>query len=165
MQDKKTEILNKALELTLNHGKCLLTHEQIGLDLGGLDTYETFDDLSGKKVAVQQGTTGDLSVTEGDEKCVVKGVDVKRMNKGADAVVDLMNGGVDAVVIDALPAEQFVKAHSDELKVVVDEAVVEEYAIAMPKGQEELKEAVNKALADIKADGTLDQLAEQYDAK
>ena len=126
---------------------------------------KTFDDLSGKKVAVQQGTTGDLSVTEGDEKCVVKGVDVKRMNKGADAVVDLMNGGVDAVVIDALPAEQFVKAHSDELKVVVDEAVVEEYAIAMPKGQEELKEAVNKALADIKADGTLDQLAEQYDAK
>ena len=129
------------------------------------DEIKTFDDLSGKKVAVQQGTTGDLSVTEGDEKCVVKGVDVKRMNKGADAVVDLMNGGVDAVVIDALPAEQFVKAHSDELKVVVDEAVVEEYAIAMPKGQEELKEAVNKALADIKADGTLDQLAEQYDAK
>ena len=37
--------LNKALELTLNHGKCLLTHEQIGLDLGGLDTYDTFDDL------------------------------------------------------------------------------------------------------------------------
>lgn len=37
--------LNKALELTLNHGKCLLTHEQIGLDLGGLDTYQTFEDL------------------------------------------------------------------------------------------------------------------------
>lgn len=126
---------------------------------------KTFDDLSGKKVAVQQGTTGDLSVTEGDEKCVVKGVEVKRMNKGADAVVDLMNGGVDAVVIDALPAEQFVKAHPDELKVVVDEAVVEEYAIAMPKGQDELKKAVNQALAEIKADGTLDQLAEEYDAK
>lgn len=37
--------LNKALELTLNHGKCLLTQEQIGLDLGGLDTYQTFEDL------------------------------------------------------------------------------------------------------------------------
>ena len=37
--------LNKALELTLNHGKCLLTHGQIGLDLGGLDTYQTFEDL------------------------------------------------------------------------------------------------------------------------
>lgn len=37
--------LNKALELTLNHGKCLLTHEQIGLNLGGLDTYQTFEDL------------------------------------------------------------------------------------------------------------------------
>lgn len=37
--------LNKALELTLNHGKCLLTDEQIGLDLGGLDTYQTFEDL------------------------------------------------------------------------------------------------------------------------
>ena len=37
--------LNKALELTLNHGKCLLTDEQIGLNLGGLDTYQTFEDL------------------------------------------------------------------------------------------------------------------------
>ena len=126
---------------------------------------KTFDDLSSKKVAVQQGTTGDLSVTEGDEKCVVDGVEVKRMNKGADAVVDLINGGVEAVVIDALPAEQFVNAHPDDIKVVVDEAVVEEYAIAMPKGQETLKEAVNKALAEVKEDGTLDKLAEQYDAK
>ena len=126
---------------------------------------KTFDDLSGKKVAVQQGTTGDLSVTEGDEKCVVDGVEVKRMNKGADAVVDLINGGVEAVVIDALPAEQFVNAHPDDIKVVVDDAVVEEYAIAMPKGQEALKEAVNKALAEVKEDGTLDKLAKQYDAK
>lgn len=129
------------------------------------DTIKTFQDLSGKKVAVQQGTTGDLTVTEGDEKCVVDGVTVKRMTKGADAVVDLINGGVDAVVIDALPAQQFVNAHADDLKLVVDEAVVEEYAIAMKKGQDDLLKAVNDALASIKEDGTLDKLAEQYDAK
>ena len=125
---------------------------------------KTFDDLSGKKVAVQQGTTGDLSVTEGDPTCVVNGVDVKRMNKGADAVVDLINGGVDAVVIDLLPAKEFVEAHPDDIKIVEDNAVVEHYAIAMPKGSDELKKAVNDALASIKEDGTLDQLKEQYDA-
>lgn len=125
---------------------------------------KTFDDLSGKKVAVQQGTTGDLSVTEGDPTCVVDGVTVKRMNKGADAVVDLINGGVDAVVIDLLPAKEFVEAHADELKIVEDDAVVEHYAIAMPKGSDDLKKAVNDALASIKEDGTLDQLKEQYGA-
>ena len=129
------------------------------------DSIKIFQDLSGKSVAVQQGTTGDLTVTEGDEKCVVNGVNVKRMNKGADAVVDLINGGVDAVVIDALPAQQFVKAHPDDIKVIVDDAVVEEYAIALPKGNDTLLKSVNEALASIKEDGTLDKLAEQYGAK
>ena len=128
------------------------------------DSIKTFQDLKGKKVAVQQGTTGDLMVTEGDESCVVEGVEVKRMNKGADAVLDLMNGGVDAVVIDANPAEQFVLANDGKIKIVTDEAVNEEYAIAIPKGETELKDAVNKALAEMKADGTMDKLAEQYDA-
>lgn len=128
------------------------------------DSIKTFQDLKGKKVAVQQGTTGDLMVTEGDESCVVEGAEVKRMNKGADAVLDLMNGGVDAVVIDANPAEQFVLANDGKIKIVTDEAVNEEYAIAIPKGETELKDAVNKALAEMKADGTMDKLAEQYDA-
>ena len=75
-----------------------------------------------------------------------------------------MNGGVDAVVIDANPAEQFVLANDGKIKIVTDEAVNEEYAIAIPKGETELKDAVNKALAEMKADGTMDKLAEQYDA-
>lgn len=125
----------------------------------------TFQDLKGKKVAVQQGTTGDLMLTEGDPACVVEGVNVKRMNKGADAILDLVNGGVDAVVIDANPAEEFVKANDGKLKIVTDEAAKEEYAIAIPKDKTELKDKVNKALAEIKEDGTLDKLAEQYGAK
>ena len=125
----------------------------------------SFADLSGKKVAVQQGTTGDLMITEGDENCIVEGVEVKRMNKGADAVLDLMNDGVDAVVIDALPAQEFVDANAGKIKIITDEVAKEEYAIALPKGKDELKDAVNKALEEIKADGTFDSIAEEYGAK
>lgn len=129
------------------------------------DTIKTFQDLKGKNVGVQQGTTGDLMISEGDSACIVEGVTVKRMNKGADAVLDLINGGVDAVVIDQNPAEEFVKANEGKIKVVTDEAANEEYAIAIPKSKQELKEAINGALKEMKEDGTLDQFAEQYGAK
>ena len=128
----------------------------------GLLCYLSFTDINSYKISKIENDY--LMVTEGDESCVVEGVEVKRMNKGADAVLDLMNGGVDAVVIDANPAEQFVLANDGKIKIVTDEAVNEEYAIAIPKGETELKDAVNKALAEMKADGTMDKLAEQYDA-
>lgn len=115
-------------------------------------------DLENKKIGVQLGTTGDFKVEE------IAGATATQYNKGVDAVNDLINGRVDAVIIDKNPALVFVDKFSDKL-VAIDgsefDFEVEKYAIAFPKGSE-LLEKVNQALADIKADGTFDELVKQY---
>jgi len=117
-------------------------------------------DLEGKKIGVQFGTTGDIIASES-----IEGAEVAQYNKGVDAVNDLINGRVEAVIIDKNPAEVFAEKFGDEVK-IIDGAEfgfeVEQYAIAMPKGDTVLVEAVNKALAELKEDGTFDALVAQY---
>ena len=119
----------------------------------------SYNDLQGTKIGVQMGTTGDFDASD------VPGSTVSRYNKGVDAVNDLLNGRLDCVIIDKNPAETFVSMHSDEL-VAVDGAQFdfeeEAYAIAMPKGDNELASAVNEALDALKADGTYDKLVSEY---
>ena len=82
-----------------------------------------------------------------------------------DAVNDLLNGRVDCVIIDKNPALVFASKFEDQL-VALDGAQfefgVEEYAIALPKGDTALAEKINAALEEIKADGTFDKLVETY---
>ena len=115
-------------------------------------------DLSGKKVGVQTGTTGDLFISD-DEN--LKDVTVERYSKGAEAVQALAQGKIDAVVIDNEPAKAFV-AQNKGLKILDAEYVQEDYAICISKKNDALKEKINKALAEIKADGTLDKIVKYY---
>lgn len=117
---------------------------------------KTEDDLVGKTVAVQEGTTGDLICSE-IENCTVD-----RYKKGADAVMTLKNGAVDAVMIDSSPAESFVAANNGELVAYPDDSSTEEYAIAVAKGDTELLEKINTGLKQIQEDGTFDKLVAQY---
>ncbi|MCR4907689.1 MAG: basic amino acid ABC transporter substrate-binding protein [Lachnospiraceae bacterium] len=123
----------------------------------------TYEDLSGKAIGVQLGTTGDFDASDIEE--ADSSTKVSRYNKGVDAVNDLLNGKVDCVIIDKNPAETFVSKHAEEL-VAVDGSQFgfeeESYAIAMPKGDKELVDAVNKALQEIKSEGTFDKLVEEY---
>lgn len=116
------------------------------------------DDLEGAKIGVQQGTTGDIYATdyEGDEAGTV----IARYLKGADAVQALKTNKIDCVIIDNLPAESFVSKNPD-LMILEEEFTVEEYAIALKKNSA-LTAKINDALAKLKADGTLDQIIENY---
>jgi len=76
-----------------------------------------FDDLSGKKIGVQLGTTGDTLVSDYEEDG--SGTVVERYNKGNDAILALKQGKIDAVVIDVQPAQSFVKTNS-ELMILTD---------------------------------------------
>ncbi|MCQ2082676.1 MAG: basic amino acid ABC transporter substrate-binding protein [Lachnospiraceae bacterium] len=120
---------------------------------------KTADDLVGKTIGVQLGTTGDFIAQD------IQDSTVSAYNKAVDAVNDLINGRVDVVIIDKNPALVFESKYSDSV-VAVDGAQygfeVEQYAIAMPKGNTELVEKVNKAIEELKADGTFDQLVEKY---
>ena len=117
------------------------------------------DDLTGKKIGVQIGTTGDIYVSdyEGDEF----GTTVERYNKGNDAISSLKNGKIDCVVIDEEPAKAFVKRNSD-LSILEEEFTVEEYAICISKKNTELKDEINAALRELKEDGTLQKIIDNY---
>lgn len=119
-------------------------------------------DLAGKVVGVQQGTTGDTYCTDEDKKNNVNVKTVKRFDTGVDAVSDLMKGNVDAVVIDNFPAEKLVSKNSDKIAKLSDALTVEEYAIAVKKGDTEMLKTVNDVLAQMKSDGSLDKLIEKY---
>lgn len=122
---------------------------QEGSDITGAD------DLAGKKIGVQLGTTGDIYASD------VEGAEVEQYNKGMDAVQALANGSIDAVVIDNEPAKQFV-SKAEGLKILEEEFAVEEYAIAVAKGNAELLDDVNKALDAIIADGTVKGIIDKY---
>lgn len=120
----------------------------------------TFDDLAGKAIGVQLGTTGDFIASDD-----VDGASVSQYNKAVDAVNDLINGRVDCVIIDKNPALVFEAKFAGQVK-AIDGAQfdfeVENYAIALPKGDTALADQINQALDELKADGTFDKLVEEY---
>lgn len=112
-------------------------------------------DLNGKTIGVQLGTTGDIFASD------IEGATIEQFNKGMDAVQALTTGKIDAVIIDNEPAKQFV-SKAEGLKILDEEFVVEEYAIAIAKDNEELLEKVNTALEELTADGTIQTIVDKY---
>lgn len=114
------------------------------------------DDLKGKKIGVQLSTTGDIYA------CQDYGEDsVEKYNKGADAVMALSQGKVDAVIIDNEPAKSFVAANKG-LKLLDTKYVSEDYAACISKDNQALLEAVNGALKELKEDGTIQAILDKY---
>lgn len=121
------------------------------------NTVFTADDLEGKIIGVQLGTTGDIFASEEE----VGAKEVSRFNKGAEAIQALKTGKVDCVVIDEQPAKVFVEKNKD-LIILEEEFVVEDYAIAIAKDNTKLLDNINAAIATLKENGTLDQIIKNY---
>ena len=113
------------------------------------------DDLAGKKIGTQRGTTGYIYCTDDFGEDAVVAYD-----SGLTAVQALNNGQVDAVVIDNAPAKEYVAANPG-LKVLETSYAEEDYAIGMAKGSS-LEDVVNAALEELKADGTLQSIVDKY---
>ena len=113
------------------------------------------DDLAGKKIGTQRGTTGYIYCTDdfGEDSVVA-------YDNGLTAVQALNNGQVDAVVIDNAPAKEYVAANPG-LTILDTSYAEEDYAIGMAKGSS-LEAAVNAALEELKADGTLQAIVDKY---
>ena len=121
------------------------------------NTVLSIDDLPGKTIGVQLGTTGDIYASDYESQ----GSTIDRYNKGADAVQSLKQGKVDCVIIDAEPAKVFVSKNSD-LTILDEPFALEEYAICVSKDNAELTASINGALETLKADGTLDGIIANY---
>ena len=115
------------------------------------------DDLAGKYIGVQLGTTGDIYASDYE----ADGSTIERYNKGFEAVQAMMQGKIDAVVIDLEPAKVFV-SENEGIKILDEALTVEEYAIAVKKGNTELVEKINGALAELKDSGELQAIIDKY---
>lgn len=117
---------------------------------------KTLDDIEGKKIGVQTTTTGDIYASDsyGEENVV-------KYENGAAAVQALVSGKVDCVIIDNEPAKSYVNAN-EGLSILDTEYAIEDYAICFAKENDKLQEAVNKALGELKEDGSLQKIIDKY---
>lgn len=109
----------------------------------------------GMKIGVQMGTTGDLYATDNLP------VEVVRYNKILDAILDMKNGRLDAVMTDAAPSDYYAKA-AGGLTVLPEELSEEKYGIAVKLDNTELIEKINAALAQLVEDGTYETIHAKY---
>lgn len=119
------------------------------------NTVNSLDDLEGKTIGVQMKTTGDVYSSD------IKDAQIKRFNKGEDAVKALRKGVVDAVMIDDEPAKVFAEAY-DDVKILSEPYAEEEYGIAVNKDEQELLQQINQALEELKNEGTLDEIKKAW---
>jgi polar amino acid transport system substrate-binding protein len=115
------------------------------------------EDLTGMRVGVQLGSTGDLYASELDNIA-----EIKRYAHAPDAFMDMKNGNIDVVINDGVVSAPIVSAYPDDFVMLADLLTVEEYGIAISKDNPLLLEAINNALAAIKADGRYDQIYEEF---
>lgn len=112
-------------------------------------------ELSGKKIGVQLGTTGDTLANK------IKGTKTIQFPNAPSVLQELQSGGVDAVILDKQPAEQYLANFSD-LEILPQPLTYEDYAIAIKKDKVDLAKQINEELEKIKDNGTYDRLAKKY---
>lgn len=113
-------------------------------------------DMEGKKIVVIQGYTGETCVKD-------MGYDYEAFKKGSEAILELVNGKCDVVVIDSATAEKYVGDNAG-LKIVEDTSAfeAEEYGIAVKKGNTELLDQINASIQKMLDDGTISSLSAEY---
>ncbi|MCL2618145.1 MAG: transporter substrate-binding domain-containing protein [Defluviitaleaceae bacterium] len=114
--------------------------------------------LYGMQVGVQIGTTGDFAASAMDN------VEVLRYSRAVDAIVPLINGQIDAILVDSITAQFFYDAHAGNLRIVRDDEYFghEQYAIAIGQGQPELVAAINEVLQEMLDSGEINALVAYY---
>ena len=123
----------------------------------------TLDNLGEYMIGTQRGTTGYLYASDTPENGGYGEDHVIGYDSGVTAVQELINGTIDAVIIDKQPAEAYVAANPDAgLTILPGNWVEEDYCLAVDEGNTALLNALNTALNELKSDGTLDEIVAKY---
>lgn len=161
LQMKKVDLViagmtaNEERMKTVSFTQPYYTASQVIIVKEGDSSIKSFADLKGKKVGVMLGFTGDMVVSE------IDGVKIERFNAAYAGIMALQAGKVEAIVLDSEPAKNYV-AQNKGLILADADAEQEEYAIAVRKNDKALLEKVEKALSEIKENGTYDKLIQKY---
>ena len=123
----------------------------------------TMDNLGEYMIGTQRGTTGYLYASDTPENGGYGEDHVIAYDNGATAVQELINGTIDAVIIDQAPAQEYVAANADAgLTILPGNWVEEDYCLAVDEGNTALLDALNTAMNELKSDGTLDAIVATY---
>lgn len=122
----------------------------------GSDAVASLEELKGKKISVQLGTTGNDLASEYTSEA-----NISAFNSGFEAVMELKNGKVDCLIIDQQPALSYL-SKNPELEILSLDFEPEYYGIASKKGDDELQASINKTLARLKSSGKYDEFLGQY---
>lgn len=161
LQTKKIDLViagmtaNPEREKAVLFSKPYFTAKQVVIVKKGDNSLKSFNDLSGKKVGVMLGFTGDTVVSE------IKGAKVERFNAAYAAIMALSQGKIDAVVLDSEPAKKYT-ANAKHLAIANIPAEEEDYAIAVRKNDKELIAKINTAIDKLKANGEYDKILKKY---
>ena len=165
VQEGKSDIVmagvtvNDDRKLVMDFSTSYAKGEQVVIVKEGSDV--TMDNLGEKMIGAQRGTTGYIYASDSPENGGYGEDHVTAYDNGMTAVNALLNGQVDCVIIDNAPAQEFVAANPG-LTLLEGNWVEEDYAIGVGKGNTALVEAVNKALAELTADGTIQAIVDKY---
>lgn len=165
VQEGKSDIVMAGVSVTedrllvMNFSDSYATGIQVVIVKEGSDV--TMDNLGEMMIGTQEATTGYLYASDTPENGGYGEDHVTAFPNGASAVQALLNGQVDCVIIDSAPAQEYVKANPG-LTILEGNWVEEQYAIGLNKNNPELQEAVNNALAELIADGTVQSIIDKY---
>ena len=151
--------VNEKRQKVMDFSNTYATGVQVVIVKEGSDV--TMDNLGDKLIGTQRGTTGYIYASDTPENGGYGEDHVVAYDNGITAVQALMNGQVDAVIIDNAPAQEFVKANPG-LTILEGEWAMEDYAIGVGKNNTALLDAINKALDELIADGTVQKIVDKY---
>ena len=161
LQMKKVDLViagmtaNEERMKTVSFTQPYYTASQVIIVKEGNTSIKSFDDLKGRRVGVMLGFTGDMVVSE------IDGVKIERFNAAYAGIMAIKADKIEAVVLDSEPAKNYV-AQNKGLVLADADAEQEEYAIAVRKNDKALLEKVEKALSELKENGTYDKLIQKY---
>jgi len=123
-------------------------------------TYQTMDDLAGKNIALQSGSTAQEAFDA--EPKLKDNTTMIGMDNNMSCLLDVESGASDAALMDETVANYLIETGGRDLRVMGDFLYAENYVIGFRKGETQLADAVNNALVELKADGTLAEISTKW---
>lgn len=169
LRNKDIDVIWNGLTITdkrkqqINFTKAYLQNKQIIVVKEGAKISKK-SDLSGMVVGIQMGSSSEEALN-GDKDLVKSLKDVRKFADNTQALLDLKNGGIDAVVVDEVVGRYYISKKPGEYKVLDEDLGKEEYGVGVRKEDKDFLEKLDKALDDMKKDGTADKISEKWFGK
>jgi polar amino acid transport system substrate-binding protein len=169
LKNKDIDVIWNGLTVTdkrkeqINFTKTYLQNKQIIVVKEG-SKFAKKADLAGKVVGIQMGSSSEEALNR--DSALVKSLkDVRKFADNTQALLDLKNGGIDAVIVDEIVGRYYIAKKPGEYKVLEEDLGKEDYGVGVRKEDKEFLEKLDKALDEMKKDGTADKISEKWFGK